>query len=329
MKSGKGIAMRAQNGQEVRMEMSMQAGQVLYSRYLDGSRPVRVLERGFEVVDGPGQVKRFETAQGLLAELTGHPKGRHWTLERYFRRRPEPSPVWELFGAPEETSKPLVPLAPKLTRAISVPRPKKKKLVMGSPVVMAPTLGVDLATRAHEVRKLLYKCFGRKMAQKGFDPEEVLQEVYQGLLVRNAGKCPWDPRISSFGSYVCMVISCILSNYARKKRRIRDHEQVGITGFDDGAPRLMDVAESPHLEASPSYMQTASEVEEAHVDLVAFMLDRNEATDQTRLAISIISDVTAGMSRRDIADKHSCSMSALSRAISLLRAESRAWGGRV
>lgn len=327
MKSGKGIAMRAQNGQVGRMEMSMQAGQVLYSRYQDGSRPVRVLERGFEVVDGPGQVKRFETAQGLLAELTGHPKGRHWTLERYFRRRPEPSPVWELFGATEEVCKPLVPLAPKLVRAISVPRPKKK--LVSTPVVMAPTLGVDLATRAHEVRKLLYKCFGRKMARHGFDPEEVLQEVYQGLLVRNAGKCPWNPNISSFGSYVCMVISCILSNYARKKRRIRANEQVGITGFDDGAARLMDVAESPHLEASPSYMQAASEVEEAHVDLVAFMLDRNPALDQTRLAISIISDVTAGMSRKDIADKHSCSMPALSRAISLLRRESRAWGGRV
>jgi len=89
----------------------------------------------------------------------------------------------------------------------------------------AAPVGIDLAVRGIEVRKLLYAGFGYRMSRGGYDPEEVLQEVYRGLLVRNRGKCPFDVRKSSFGHYVHMVIECVLSNYHRRESRRRASEQ--------------------------------------------------------------------------------------------------------
>lgn len=109
--------------------------------------------------------------------------------------------------------------------------------VRSSPVVPCEVRGIDLAKRGHEVRKLLYAGFGFRMARAGYDPEEVLQEVYRGILVRNQGKCPFDGQKSSFGHYVHMVISCVLSNYHRKMSKHRSVEgswedlSEGVRGF--------------------------------------------------------------------------------------------------
>lgn len=79
-------------------------------------------------------------------------------------------------------------------------------------------LGIDLGARGHEVRKLLWAGFSGLMQSQRYDPEDVLQEVYRGILTRNRGKCPWDPRKSTFGHYVHMVITCVLRNYHRKEQ---------------------------------------------------------------------------------------------------------------
>lgn len=92
--------------------------------------------------------------------------------------------------------------------------------------------GVDLVNRGHEVRKLFYAGFFGRVARYGYDPEEVLQEVYAGILVRNNGKCPFDPKKSSFGHYVHMVCGCIVSNYHRKHSRVSQAEQYGFTDVD-------------------------------------------------------------------------------------------------
>lgn len=91
--------------------------------------------------------------------------------------------------------------------------------------------GIDMARRAHEVRKLFYAGgFTRTLIRDGIDPEDFLQEVYRGLLTRNDGTCPWDHKKSSFGHYVHIVMRCVLSNYLRKHRRTSSMELV----TDDG-----------------------------------------------------------------------------------------------
>jgi hypothetical protein len=121
----------------------------------------------------------------------------------------------------------------KITIAVEAPAPTLDTTLIieaptPEPVVDGPELGIDLAGRGHEVRKLLHAGFGLKMQARGYDPDDVLQEVYKGLLARNKGKCPWDIRKSSFGHYVHMVCDCVLKNFHRKQSRIRSHEQTGV-----------------------------------------------------------------------------------------------------
>jgi len=99
-------------------------------------------------------------------------------------------------------------------------------------VALGPKLGIDLAARGHEVRKLMWAGFGHKILRAGYDPEDVLQEIFRGLIARNNGTCPWDARKSSFGHYVHLVIGCVLTNYHRKQQSIRDVEVIGHRGAD-------------------------------------------------------------------------------------------------
>lgn len=92
-------------------------------------------------------------------------------------------------------------------------------------------VGIDLAVRGHEVRKLFYAGgFTGTLIREGIDPEDFLQEVYRGLLARDKGTCPWDAKKSSFGHYVHIVIKCVLSNYLRKDRRRTSHEDLTSDG---------------------------------------------------------------------------------------------------
>lgn len=93
--------------------------------------------------------------------------------------------------------------------------------------------GIDLSKKAEDVKKLLYAGFGAWMLSSGYDPEEVLQEVYKGILIRNQGKCPWRADKSKFGYYVHMVCRGVLYNWHRKKARVKQHEKVGVRLYDD------------------------------------------------------------------------------------------------
>lgn len=111
---------------------------------------------------------------------------------------------------------------------------RKRKRRMGGLLELfeQPRLGIDLAARGHEVRKLMWAGFGHKILRAGYDPEDVLQEVFRGIIARNNGICPWDAAKSSFGHYVHMVIGCVLTNYHRKQQGIREVEVVGLKGVD-------------------------------------------------------------------------------------------------
>lgn len=132
--------------------------------------------------------------------------------------------------------------------------------------------GINLSKRAEEIRKLVYAGFGSRIISSGFDIEDVLQEVYKGLLARNEGICPFDPTKSSFGHYVHMVTGCILNNYHRKVSRDREFEQIGLTGAD-GA-----VADVRELDVSSPKTSDESNVEEeaALKRLVTFIRNKGE-----------------------------------------------------
>lgn len=316
---------------------------LLFSRYRDGARPVRVVEGGWEVLKD-GAPTTFTTVRGLLAELTGHPAGRNWSLDRYFglgRYAPEPpgqADVLDLFDPiepPAKTSRPILllePLAPPVLGfrsgqlsdpSITVPSEQTRKKT--SPLVVSGPVGVDLEKRGHEVRKLLFAGFGRKIFSAGYDPEDVLQEVYKGLLARNRGKCPWDPSKSSFGHYVHMVCGCVLSNYHRKQKRVRQFEQSGLGQYKDGQYQVQDAANNTTIPAGPSTEHESYLFGEAADDLVDYILGMSTHKD-AKLAITIMPYVVSGSAtRKEMAAKLGVSQAAVSRAVSFLRQAALSW----
>jgi DNA-directed RNA polymerase specialized sigma24 family protein len=77
-------------------------------------------------------------------------------------------------------------------------------------------LGIDVGDKYNDIRRLFYKKYAKVSASLGEDPEDVLQEVFKGILLRNRGKCPFDPRKAAFSTYVMMVCHCVTSNYFKK-----------------------------------------------------------------------------------------------------------------
>ena len=154
-------------------------------------------------------------------------------------------------------------------------------------------LGIDLSEKFLDVRRLFMAGFAQKVAQRGLDPEDVLQEVYKGLLVRNRGKCPWDSRKATMGYYVYMVSNNILSNYTRKKERQRSNEVFGWRGVDG---EIKDVADSI-LCKSDSSCPHESDSE----DLSRWILEQVDldSTSKTRLT-EIIPLLISGHTKREI-----------------------------
>lgn len=161
-------------------------------------------------------------------------------------------------------------------------------VVVSGPVVSVVPVGIDLDRRGVEVRRLLYAGFGVRMARAGYDPEDVLQEVYRGILVRNRGRCPFDARKSSFGHYVHMVIECILSNYHRRESRRRGSEG-SLEDLPEGSPLREGRVESD-CEGGTDALALRSVS-----DRVAWALADGDVTDrEARLALGVLPLIQAG-----------------------------------
>lgn len=200
-------------------------------------------------MEWPGGPRVYPSARRTIIALvngTPEPTPRaydpHWNFNRYFR-----------LGRYQRSTFPeidvLTLFKPEKTLAISSQKPTlrvEKSLVVHIPSI---DLGIDLAKRGHEVRKLFFAGFARRVYSLNYDPEDVLQEIYKGILIRNRGKCPFDPRKSSFGHYVHMVAGCILSNYRRRYSRISRNEQYGVRGHDN---TILDVAEADLVSVAPA-----------------------------------------------------------------------------
>lgn len=275
----------------------------LYSRYEDGAIPVVVAHKNsHRVYTAQGQT--FTSARRLLRHLTNHPTGRNWTFDRYFRTG--------RYAPPELTVAANQPL-PGATILDLLKRPSKGK--------SAPTLGIDLERRGHEVVKLLFKGFGHRIQREGYDPDDVLQEVYKGLLVRNAGKCPWNPTKSSFGHYVYMVCRCVLSNYHRKQSRRRSVEQLGAFGYQDGHKTVVDAGSDKAL--YPEVPQTDDTEPSLALWDIHNHLTQSKLANSTegKLAIRILPLVRQGYNKLEIAKQIGVCPATISKAINLLKRE--------
>ncbi len=341
----------------LRLTSAVTVPSILRARAADGGHEVRVVgPHHMELVLPMGEPVVFSSKRQLLLALTGG-VDRHWTFERYFRvGRHQPTaqealPAFDLLAewgvdALPTPSKPIV--TPKVCRprrgGTGAPKAKgRQALVTVVPesvnaVAMAlavvgqvegdePELGIDLVGRADEVAKLLFAGFGQWIFGSRYDPDDVLQEVYKGLLARNRGKCPWDARKSSFGHYVHMVCRGVLSNYHRKVKRRREFETSGVLGYGvDGEYGKQDVASSQTLPAAPTVYAEASGMAEAQAALTVWLGASPKAhTQDGKMAIRILPMVRDGHTRAEIADRLEVSRASVSRGLTYLREQSKLW----
>jgi len=337
----------------------MFAETTFHSRHEHGAHPVRVLPQGKQVqyeVDWPAGPRVYSSARSLIRALYNRGDGSTAvrdpgvSFRRYFglattQTPPQPG-ILDLLGvptpvvptthpirssrSPRPCRTPLRPVLPLLWESLIVEAPRPPLLdesLVVAPVV-GPELGIDLAARAYEVRKLLFAGFGGRIARYGYEGEDVLQEVYRGLLARNVGICPFDVRKSSFGHYVHIVISCVLSNYHRKLRRRAQFEQVGFTALNRGrgAQTLwiqVDAAEAAVGFSGHENIESGVSTELAVNSLaeVVTMTDRPE----TELAIVVLPLMAEGYQRSEIAVRLGEDPVRVSRALALIRATAREW----
>lgn len=320
---------------------------ILYARSAHGSVPVRVVTPGrppgiagtFELLTIGGEVSaRYESARSLLTALTGN-KHHGLTFDRYFGLYdptfyvPDGGSVLDLF-VPSPAA---VVESKKLTVAPSVAVKARRTVQQDALTVAAPGgLGIDLALRGHEVRKILFAGFGARIMRSGYDPEEVLQEIYRGILARNRGKCPFDVKKSSFGHYVHMVCECILNNYHRREQRRREVEQVGMpaptsmrdegegtTGQVDAASVADRVLVSPRDGwSSPEGDGMPEALRRLH-DHLRQKAGRGLVVDPLEPKVAEL--LVAGMGRREIAQATGVSQGRVTAVIASLREHATDW----
>lgn len=196
--------------------------QTYFAKIVHGGHRVRKLDSGLFEVDWPtGSVRYSSVGKTLIAITNRQPdpgpgaKDPKIGFDKYFKVH---SGVFE-------------------TDTLAMFRAGKIQ------VVESTVRGIDLKKRGHEVAKLFYAGFGRSVARYGYDPQDVLQEVYKGILIRNHGKCPWDASKSSFGHYVHLIIKCVLANYHRKWLRVNQAEHLGLPDRDGSEADVASIAD--------------------------------------------------------------------------------------
>ena len=298
----------------------------LWSRYTDGAEPVLVSPGPVTVpskraswvytVGSASQTRTYQSAKALLSDLTRHPQGRHWTFDRYFHLgryeslRGDDSPT--LFEILDPANRLEFPTQASIT-VLSAAEPVQ--------------LGIDLAKRGDEVAKLLFAGFGHWIHGQGYSAEDVLQEVYKGILIRNRGTCPFDPRKASFGHYVHLVAGCIMSNLHRKQGRMREKEQTGASGNSGEGFETVDVADSRVADqASITIAENSGHPMDRYLvtDLERYIRGQQSGTDG-ELALSALPLVQEGYGRAEIAERLGVSKAAVSRALTYLRTRAKEW----
>jgi hypothetical protein len=249
----------------------------IYARPEHGGHRVHRTHDGF-LVHWPTGTVQYPSARALIRALVNQTPvvtpdlyDPHWTFNRYFKLGKH-SPMGDYTG--------------NILDGMHAPRihvTRKHR-----------TLGVDLRARGHEVRKLFYAGFARRALKYGYDPDEVLQEVFAGILIRNQGKCPFDPEKSSFGHYVHMVCGCILSNYHRKHGRVSAAESTG--GWDaDGNDCDVALLDIMHTPANQEHVVGLEDALNALESAIKTSNHKNSA-----LALEILPMISSGMTKTEI-----------------------------
>lgn len=180
----------------------------LFTRYEDGSNPITVIEninsknrKKYEVKVGGHYFKTFKEFLNTTrcCENT--------SFNRYFNNN-------------VQNSTPIIEI---LNNVINYKKSSTSKESV-EPLESVVVSGIDIGEKKKDIERLFYSFFAKKAAAEGLPIDDLLQEIYKGILARNIGKGAWNPKRGSFGSYVHMVANSVYLNFRNKelKRGIRE-----------------------------------------------------------------------------------------------------------
>lgn len=93
---------------------------------------------------------------------------------------------------------------------------------------------LDLSTKVLDVRRLAKANPSfRAAVERGYDPDELLQEVWVTVLSRQAGPTPYDPKRASFSKWVWQVTRSAVSHLQERTGNRARHEQTGRRDMED------------------------------------------------------------------------------------------------
>lgn len=189
-------------------------------------------------------------------------------------------------------------------------------------IALSRKRGINLEERGEEVKKILYSKFNNWMNTYGYNYEDVLQEVYLGILRRNQGECPWDASKASFGYYVYMVCSCVLSNYHRKKKRKYKNEVTGVKSLQGDSFEEGDLGDANSLLKEDAFEDTPKLARQRFLRwLDSYAMDE----EMVKKAKEILPLVEAGFGKSDISRKKNWSLSYTSKVVDYLRDSAQRW----
>lgn len=281
----------------------------LYTRYEHGNHPVDVHEelhdqgmtrRRFDLHLPDGNRIEFASTASLLRHVySGHHNNVPFT--RYFRIEPPRVVVADVADV----------------------------LAYAMPTSVAVQFGIDLAKRGIEVRRILFARFGAKIAAMGYEPKEVLSEVYRKIVVSNLGTHPFDPRKAGFGHYVYIVCNSALLNFRKKEERRKRKVQTGIAVFEDNRRVILDVgevADSRHRISTSGRLILDPEQEISGEQAVLSLCERiGSATAAHELACQCVLLYYQGYAKREMARALSVTSKKVGEAIAIVKDEATAW----
>lgn len=302
------------------------------TRWEHGSKKLFRTESGLFLLEEEGDRISFSDPKSLLHHIHGGKRTRT-SLDRYLHPKPEPSEtIIDLLGSSREVIYTMDEEIIKVPSYLNVRPSSAEMLAPWLPerfhyhythaIFQAyleeqtadPQLGIDLHNRGIEVRKLLFAGFSHLIKAGGHDPEEVLQEVYRGIETRNRGKCPWDPRKSTFGHYVYMVIQGVLRNYHRKEMNRRTRFIPTALDEDWSVP-------------SQEIFDSTDESSRMALERLYTWLQKQEAPDYIRHTMpKILPMMLQGHTRDEMVATTSISKATIGKTIRWIRDMSAIWG---
>lgn len=199
-------------------------GTILYARLRDGGHKIEI-DKDSYVQHGPGGPVVHGSARSLLVALTGHPTGRNWTLDRYFRQGRYARPG----------------------RGLQADA-KVLKSWFGQRPANQTAAGIDLDKRHRDIQRLVIHGFEAQITAAGLEVEDVVSGVMRAVLKRNTGRGRFDESRSSFSHYVYVVTRSVLGHMAKQARRWQREVSSSVSNSDEEGASILDRVATVNLD---------------------------------------------------------------------------------